>query len=373
MLASVGLSSVRTAMRDQGDQIVAVAPPRRPLQHGLIDKAVARQPAHRAGQRRAGPRAAVGPARSFPGEGAGHHLPGIRRPHRPHLGQDVVGDAQHVGIAPGLAGAVNRADHRLGAEPETRIAADPPALPAAFRPAFVRSRIRARSNSATAPRICRVNRPCGLVVSIGSPSERNPAPRASSVSMISSRWARERASRSIRTTTRTSPRPHRSRARFSSGGRGRRRSRVRAGWSGSRPPQGVDLRIGRLLVGGDAGVADQRHGCSRRKSCAGSLSGYFTKLAAASNRPFGKICGRRGGGEGGCAPCCRLGSPTGTRPAARPLRRPEAAGCRAPNRSRDGPRPEALFLEKSLFFNSVRRYPASGWRAFRMNRSKQFA
>ncbi len=43
-----------------------------------------------------------------------------------------------------------------------------------------------------------------------------------------------------------------------------------------------------------------------------------------------------------------------------PLRCPEAAGCRAPNRSRDGPRPEALFLEKSLFFNGVRRHPASG-------------
>ena len=97
--------------------------------------------------------------------------------------------------------------------------------------------------------------------------------------------------------------------------------------------------------------------------------GHFTKLAAASNRPFGKICGRRGGGEGGCAPCRRPGSPTGTRRAVTPLRRPEAAGCRAPNRSLAGPRPEALFLEESLFFNSVRRYPASGWRAFRMNRS----
>jgi hypothetical protein len=75
---------------DQGDQIVAVAPPRRPLQHGRVDEAVARQPAHRAGQRRAGPRAAVGPARAFPGEGAGNHVPRISRSQRLHLGQDGV-------------------------------------------------------------------------------------------------------------------------------------------------------------------------------------------------------------------------------------------------------------------------------------------
>jgi hypothetical protein len=129
-----------------------------------------------------------------------------------------------------------------------------------------------------------------------------------------------------------------------------------------------------------AGVADQLHGKISEKLASavwirpvGRLPGHFTRVEAITNRPFGKICGRCGGGECGCAPCCRPGSPTGTRRAARPLRRPEAAGCRAPNRSRDGPRPEALFLEESLFFNGVRRYPASGWRAFGMNRSKQFA
>jgi hypothetical protein len=124
MLASVGFGSVRTA---SATRVTRSSLSRR---RGVRSStAGSMKPAHRAGQRRAGPRAAVGPARSFPGEGAGNRLPGIRRPHRPHLGQDVVGDAQHVGIAPGLAGAVNRADHRLGAEPETRIAADPPALP----------------------------------------------------------------------------------------------------------------------------------------------------------------------------------------------------------------------------------------------------
>jgi hypothetical protein len=99
----------------------------------------------------------------------------------------------------------------------------------------------------------------------------------------------------------------------------------------------------------------------------------FYQRSSCQQPAFGKICGRGGGGEGGCAPCRRPGSPTGTRRAARPLRRPEAAGCRAPNRSRDGPHPEALFLEESLFFNGARRYPASGWRAFGMNRSKRFA
>jgi len=49
--------------RDQGGQIVAVAPPGRPLQHGRVDKAVARQPAHRAGRRR--PLARGAPAATF--------------------------------------------------------------------------------------------------------------------------------------------------------------------------------------------------------------------------------------------------------------------------------------------------------------------
>ena len=56
--------------RDQGHEIVAVAPAQRPLQHDRIDEPVTDQPA------------AVGPVRSLPGEGAGDHLPrpGAGRP-----------------------------------------------------------------------------------------------------------------------------------------------------------------------------------------------------------------------------------------------------------------------------------------------------
>ena len=67
-----------------------------------------------------------------------------------------------------------------------------------------------------------------------------------------------------------SPRPQRSRARFSSG---RARSPPdpcsRMNGRAAGRLQGVDLRIGRLLVGGDAGVADQRHDVPRDRACAG--------------------------------------------------------------------------------------------------------
>ncbi len=51
-----------------------------------------------------------------------------------------------------------------------------PLVRALASPALVRSRIRARTNSAAAPRTCRVNLPCGEDVSIGSVSDRKKAP-----------------------------------------------------------------------------------------------------------------------------------------------------------------------------------------------------
>jgi hypothetical protein len=51
----------------------------------------------------------------------------------------------------------------------------------------VRAAINWRSSSATAPRICKVKTPCGVEVSIGSPNDRNPAPRACSCSITSRR------------------------------------------------------------------------------------------------------------------------------------------------------------------------------------------
>jgi hypothetical protein len=44
------------------------------------------------------------------------------------VGQDVVGDPQHVGVAPGLPGLVHRAHGGGGAEAQPRIAADAAAL-----------------------------------------------------------------------------------------------------------------------------------------------------------------------------------------------------------------------------------------------------
>src|SRR3546814_6231156 len=59
----------------------------------------------------------------------------------------------------------------------------PPIRPSArawARPALVRSRIMARSNSAKLPTICIIIRPAAVVVSIASVSERKPAPASRS-------------------------------------------------------------------------------------------------------------------------------------------------------------------------------------------------
>jgi hypothetical protein len=62
-----------------------------------------------------------------------------------------------------------------------------PSARAAARPAEVRSRIMARSNSAKAPTIYIIIRPAGVVVSICSVSERKPAPASPIFSMMCSR------------------------------------------------------------------------------------------------------------------------------------------------------------------------------------------
>jgi hypothetical protein len=58
-----------------------------------------------------------------------------------------------------------------------------------------------------------------------------------------------------------------------------------------------------------AGVADQLHGKSSEKLASaiwirpvGRLPGHFTRVEAITNRAFGKIPMRHGGGEGRCAP-----------------------------------------------------------------------
>ena len=92
-----------------------------------------------------------------------------------------------------------------------------PSALAAARPADVRSRIIARSNSAKAPTICIIIRPAGVVVSIFSVIERNPAPAFPIRSMMCSTSFKDRDSRSSFQTTTVSPSRRWSRRRCSSG------------------------------------------------------------------------------------------------------------------------------------------------------------
>ena len=77
-----------------------------------------------------------------------------------------------------------------------------PSRRAESRPAFVRSRSMALSNSANAPTICIIIRPAGVVVSMASVKLRKPAPDSPSRSMIVSTSRTERESRSSFQTTR---------------------------------------------------------------------------------------------------------------------------------------------------------------------------
>src|SRR3954453_271535 len=86
----------------------------------------------------------------------------------------------------------------------------PPCRPrtaAAFRPARVRSRTMARSNSAKRPSICIRMRPAGPALSIASVSERKRAPTASTLSRMCSRSVSERDRRSSFHTTSGVARP----------------------------------------------------------------------------------------------------------------------------------------------------------------------
>ena len=80
-----------------------------------------------------------------------------------------------------------------------------PRTVAAARPARVRSWIRSRSNWPSAPKIWKMSRPPGVVVSMASVSERNPTPRLDSAVTVSIKWGSERPSRSNFQTTSTSP------------------------------------------------------------------------------------------------------------------------------------------------------------------------
>jgi hypothetical protein len=84
----------------------------------------------------------------------------------------------------------------------------PPCRPrtrAAASPALVRSRIRSRSNSASAANTWKTSLPPGVVVSIASWRLQNPTPRSASPVTVSTKWRSDRPSRSSFQTTRVSP------------------------------------------------------------------------------------------------------------------------------------------------------------------------
>jgi hypothetical protein len=133
-----------------------------------------------------------------------------------------------------------------------------PRAQAAASPALVRSRMRSRSNSARAANTCKTSLPPGVVVSTASCKLRNPMPWSARPVTVSTRCRRERPRRSSFHTTRVSP------------GRSWSRSCSRTGRSVWAPLavsvntpiaagglQRVDLELGVLVGGGDAGIAEQ--------------------------------------------------------------------------------------------------------------------
>ena len=86
-----------------------------------------------------------------------------------------------------------------------RPAPNRPRARAASSPARVRSSTSARSNSASAAKICRVRRPAAVVVSRPSVNDRNPTSRCSRSPIVSIRCRSDRPNRSSRQTT-TCPR-----------------------------------------------------------------------------------------------------------------------------------------------------------------------
>jgi hypothetical protein len=84
----------------------------------------------------------------------------------------------------------------------------PPVRPrarAAARPAIVRSLTNSRSNWASEPKMWKINRPPGVVVSMDSVNDRNPTPLPSSSCTVSMRCGNDLPSRSNRHTTNVFP------------------------------------------------------------------------------------------------------------------------------------------------------------------------
>ncbi len=92
------------------------------------------------------------------------------------------------------------AGKRAGGRPPMR-----PRLRADANPSFVRSDIRSRSNCAIEAKTWKTRRPAGVVVSISSARDRNPAPRSAMASTMSRRSFRDLARRSYLDTTTISP------------------------------------------------------------------------------------------------------------------------------------------------------------------------
>lgn len=107
-------------------------PQRRSLQHGLLDKAVAYQPGHRA----------LAPVQSTGCHRIGASLLGRGCEQPPSKDKPVASPVprrrccqrrKHVGIPPGLTGGIDHTDHRLGTGQQTWITADAPTLPSSLQ------------------------------------------------------------------------------------------------------------------------------------------------------------------------------------------------------------------------------------------------
>ena len=135
----------------------------------------------------------------------GHLRPGRARAEPAHDGQPFVKSSRRSATRPARR---ERASLASAAGSRARGPGLPPMRPRALtapRPALVRSRISALELG-TSPNICSTSTPLGPAVSIRSARLRKCAPRARSASTGSSKWERERASRSMRAATSVSPR-----------------------------------------------------------------------------------------------------------------------------------------------------------------------
>ena len=157
--------------------------------------------------------------------------------------------------------AVTLMASNAGGRPPTR-----PRARLAARAVRVRSRRSSTSNCPRAAKMWRISRPVALVVSMFSCSDRRPMPRAAKVSTVVRSWRMDRA-RSVE----PGDDQHIALAGELQGGSKLRAIRAGAAHRFLEHPlapgsmEGVDLTIGGLQIGRDAGIADQHRKSPRTR------------------------------------------------------------------------------------------------------------